>query len=396
MQSRRLAIRPFSPARVGSVYYAVFWPLVACYGPFINVYFQELGLSGTQLGILAAIFPFFAITVSPSLSSLADRRGQRLRMLRLALIGWALVLLVYPFVTAFWPIFLLVVLESSVRSPAIPIGDSVIAQTAVRHRLRYGQMRLWGSLGFAIVSILAGVVWQRVGYRPMFWAAAAIAILPLLVVGLLEEGTAVPSKSRRSMRTLFQDRGIQILIFTAFLIGIAMFATFIFDGVYVVQLGGNETHVGLLFGLSALAEVPVMRASGQIIDRLQGERTLLLAMAVTLLAMVIHAIAWSPIVLIFASVLKGVGYGLFFVVMVQLLDERAPTGWSSTAQSLFQAAFLGLAPLLTSTLSGVIYDAWGPAALFAGLTAVVAVSMGLLLAAMARGWFAPHEWASSE
>lgn len=392
MLAKRLAARPLPPGTIGAAYYLFFWSMVASYAPFLNVYFQQLGLSGAQLGILAAVFPFFAFVVSPSLSALADRRSWRRRMLQLNLVGWALVLLLYRFPTTFGAILLLVIVEAAVRSPAIPIADSMIARMATRRRLAYGRMRLWGSLGFAAVSILAGLLWQQVGYLPMF-LVAAVAVLPALaIVSSLEEETTPTSASRRSARTLARDPGLVVLYAVALLAGISLFSTFVFNGVYVIALGGTEMHVGLVFGLSALAEVPIMRSSGRLIARLKGQNVLLLALGVLTLSLLGHALAWSPAALIAASAVKGVGYGLFFVVVVQLIDERAPQGWTSTAQAVFQACFLGLAPLSTSTLSGVIYDTWGPAALFGGMTAVLFLAILLLLFALRRRWFAPVTW----
>ena len=138
-----------------------------------------------------------------------------------------------------------------------------------------------------------------------------------------------------------------------------------------------------------------MRHSGAIIRRLQGPQTLLLAMFTLAIALLGFALAWSPIVLIIAGAVKGMGFGLMFVVMVQLLNERAPEGWTSTAQSVFQAAALGLAPLLTSALSGYIYDVWGADLLFGLMTAVIGLSIILLLLALRQNWFAPHAWEMS-
>ncbi|WP_420629399.1 MFS transporter [Candidatus Leptofilum sp.] len=391
MVSNRLAWRAH-PATVGSAYYGIFWATMALYLPYFNVYLQELGFNGRQMGILAAVFPLFALVVTPNLSALADRRGWRRRLLQVSLIGWAIVLLLFRFPTSFVPMLLLVIVESAARGPALPVADGLIARMAVRHRLNFGNMRLWGSLGFATVSILSGIVWQRTGYTLMF-VAAAVMMLPTLFVGRqLEEGEIAVGNGRRSARFLAQDKGIVILIVTAFFLGMALFSTFIFSGVYITRLGGNETHIGLLFGLSALAEVPIMRYSGAIIQRLQGARALLVSISILFISLLGHALAASPIVLIGASVVKGIGYGLLFVVLVQLLDERAPKGWSSTAQSLFQAAFMGLAPLLTTTPNGIVYDVWGGGLLFGLMTAVIALSIILLLLAMRWDWFAPHNW----
>jgi len=392
MIAKRLARRTIQPATIGAAYYGFFWPMVAMYAPYFNVYLLELGFSGTQIGVLAAVFPLFALVVAPSLSALADRRGWRLRLLQISLVGWAAVLLLYPFLTGFTAFLLLVIVESAMRSPSLPIADGVIARMAARHRLNFGDMRLWGSFGFAAVSILSGIVWQQVGYRAMF-LAAAVAMLPALFLARkLEEGELAVTNGRRSILFLAQDKGLIILYVSAFLLGMAMFSTFIFGGVFISQLGGSETHIGLLFGLSALAEVPIMRRSGAIIQRLQGPQTLLLAMITLAVAMLGYALAWSPAVLIIAGTVKGVGYGLLIVVMVQLLNERAPEGWNSTAQSVFQAAFLGLAPLLTSALSGYIYDVWGADLLFGLMTAVIGLSIILLLLALRQNWFAPHNW----
>jgi PPP family 3-phenylpropionic acid transporter len=392
MIAKRLARRTIRPATIGAAYYGFFWPMVAMYAPYFNVYLLELGFSGTQIGILAAVFPLFALVVAPTLSALADRRGWRLRLLQISLMGWAAVLLLYPFPTGFAAFLLLVIVESAMRSPSLPIADGVIVRMATRHQLNYGDMRLWGSFGFAAVAIVSGIAWQQVGYRTMF-LAAAVAVLPALFMARrLEEGEIAVTNGRRSILFLAQDKGLVILYVSAFLLGMALFSTFIFGGVFVSQLGGSETHIGLLFGLSALAEVPIMRRSGAIIRRLQGPQTLLLAMFTLAVALLGYALAWSPTVLIVAGIIKGAAYGLLFVVMVQLLNERAPEGWNSTAQSVFQAAFLGLAPLLTSALSGYIYDVWGADLLFGLMTAVIGLSIVLLLLAMRQNWFAPHKW----
>ena len=380
------------PATIGAAYYGFFWPMVALYAPYFNVYLLSLGFSGTQMGILAAVFPLFALAVSPNISAMADRRGWRLKVLQISLIGWALVLLLYRFPTTFVPMMLLVVMESAVRSPSLPIADGLIARMAMRHNLNFGGMRLWGSLGFAAVSIISGLIWERTGYSLMF-VAAAIAVLPALFMARrLEEGETAVGNGRRSARFLLQDKGILILIISAFFLGMAQFSAFVFISVYMKHLGGTDAHIGLLFGLSALAEVPVMRYSGTIFQKLQGPRTLLLAMIILFFSMLGNALAWSPLMLIVINSVRGVGYGLLIVVMVQLLNERAPDGWNSTAQSMFQAAFLGLAPLLTSALNGRIYDLWGGSLLFGLMTAVIGFSIILLLLAMRRDWFAPHIW----
>jgi MFS family permease len=83
------------------------------------------------------------------------------------------------------------------------------------------------------------------------------------------------------------------------------------------------------------------------------------------------------------SILKGLGYGLWFTVTVQLVTERTPPEWASTAQSLIGVATFGLAPLVAGPLGGWIHDAISPAAVFGlGILSLVLAALVLWLAAL--------------
>lgn len=373
---------------IGSVYYLFFWGMFAVYIPFLNVYLTELGLTGIQIGVVAAVFPLMTLTVTPIASALADQRGWRRHSLRIAFVGWMIVMLLYRFPTSFLGIFVVVFFEALVRSPVVPIGDSIIARMASKHNISFGSMRLWGSLAFAMVAIGGGMVWEQVGYKPMFMVTA-VAILPCLYLTnyLPDNRAIVTNKKRRLPRQLFTDPALLTLFIGALLVGAGLYAALLFGGIYMAQLGGSKLHIGLLFGLSALIEVPIMQSSDWLIRRFHGERVLLMGYIAVALSLIIYALAWSPWTLIFAAVAKGVGYALFFVVSVRLIDSRVPEEWVSTAQSLFAACSVGLAPLLTTILSGYVYDNYGASNLFWISTAVVLIGSVILGFASYRGWF---------
>lgn len=132
--------------------------------PFTNVYFVNLGLSGREIGRLAALPPLFTLTIAPALAGLADRRGWRVRILALSLAGLGIGLVLLSFPRSFLALAPLMALMALVRSPIGPVADSLVARMSARHRLNFGGMRLWGSLGFALVAIISGALWQAVGY----------------------------------------------------------------------------------------------------------------------------------------------------------------------------------------------------------------------------------------
>jgi PPP family 3-phenylpropionic acid transporter len=379
--------RSLKPARRGSIYYLAYWAGTGIYVPFTNVYFANLGLSGSEIGLLSALLPLLTLTVAPALAGLADRRGWRVRILALSLAGMGIALILLSFPRSFLLLAPIMVLLALARSSVGPVADSLVARMAARHRLNFGAMRLWGSLGFALVAIISGALWQRVGYSYMF-ALAGLAFLPVaLCARLLEEGPVIERAARRPLREVGRDRGLIVLLAAACVVGAALGMDGAFQGIYVTHLGGGGLIVGLMFGVSAFAEFPSMRYANDIARRLGGPRTLLLSYGLLGIAYVGFALAQNPLVLLPLAMVKGFGFGLYFVSTVRLVDERTPPEWASTIQAALNAGAGGLAPLVASLLGGAIYDALGPASVFVACAGSLGVAMLIMLAAIARGVF---------
>jgi MFS family permease len=65
-----------------------------------------------------------------------------------------------------------------------------------------------------------------------------------------------------------------------------------------------------------------------------------------------------------------------------LIDERAPEAWTSTLQSLMNAATRGLAPLITNPLAGWLADSLGLPVIFIGAGIAALVATGVMLVAI--------------
>ncbi|HUS95368.1 MAG TPA: MFS transporter [Hyphomicrobiaceae bacterium] len=372
-----------SPYWRGAFFYFSLWAVIGSYMPFFNVYFAHLGLTGLEIGILSAALPLMMLLTGPALSLLADRRRWQKRILLISVGGTALLLILFIFPRTFAPLMGLVLLRAVLFSPMMPIGDGMVARMAARHRIDYGKLRLWGSLSFAVAAIGCGALWQRWGFQAMFIATSVLTLPVLWAATGLEENARVTARAASpSLRDIRRDRGLIAILAAAFLIGIAegMYGTF--SGVYMDHLGGGQVWVGALFGLSALCELPVMLYSGAIFRKLGKPVGVLLAYGLVGLAFVGYALARQPWLMLAFAMVKGMGFALYFVGNVSLMDERAPESWTSTLQSLMNAASRGLAPLLTVPLGGWLADILGLQAIFIGAGMAALLATGVLLVAV--------------
>lgn len=58
----------------GALFFLCYWGFFAVFEPFLNVRFARLGLSGLEIGLLAALYPLMSVTVAPVVSAVADRK----------------------------------------------------------------------------------------------------------------------------------------------------------------------------------------------------------------------------------------------------------------------------------------------------------------------------------
>ena len=376
-----------SPYWRASIFYFSLWGIMGAQMPFFNVYFARLGLSSLEIGILATAFPLMTLFVGPALSLLADRRRWQKRMLLISLGGTGALLIFFLFARSFVPLLILVLIRAALFSPMMSVGDGMIARMATRHRIDYGKLRLWGSLSFAAAAFVCGALWEWWGFEAMFIVTSVLTLPVLWAATGLEESTPVAvvegvQTSSPTLRDVRRDRGLITLLVAVSLVGIAegMYGTF--SGVYMDYLGGSQFLVGALFGLSALAEPLVMHYSGAIFHKLGKPVSILLAYALVGIAFLGYGLVRQPGLVLAFAMLKGAGFALYFVGNVSLIDERAPEAWTSTLQSLMNAATRGLAPLITNPLGGWLADSMGLPIVFLGSGITSLLAAGVMFGAV--------------
>ncbi len=378
-----------NPVVRGASYYFGYWGVVGFYVPFLNVHFLQIGLSGSQIAIFSTLLPLLMLTSAPFVASLADRLRARVRILAACIAITGITIYLLGVSTNYWVLLPLMLLMSIVRSPIAGIGDGLVAKMSVTHNVNFGAMRMWGSFGFASIAIISGFAWQKFGYQPMF-VAACLGFLPVAwLASRLDEEAAAPAQGPM-WGPLLRNPAMRTLLITSFLMAGSLSMSGTFEGILMESLGGGGLFIGLLLGVTGMSEIPMMRNAPRLTAWLGGEQTLMVGCLIIVLAHIAYAVAWSPVVLLMAAVLRGSGFGLSFVMIVSLVAKRAPAGLAASSQAAMSAAGWGLAPLIGIPLSGLLYDATGGAkSVF-----VVCVVMALLAAAtiaigLWRGVFTP-------
>ncbi len=370
--------RQLSPTTRGSLYYFGLSGASATFLPFINVFYADRGLSGREIGLLAAAGPMVALLAAPLLVALADRRGRQVQMMILGLAGVALTTLLLPLAQPFAVLLSVVVANGLIGSTVGSISDGTIAQMATRHQINYGKMRLWGSAGWVGMSLLGGFLWPLFGLWLMFPLASLLFVATMFAARLLGGDGSSAKVERQPLRLTSGAGRFWVVLICVVFISLGMTMARTFSAIYIARLSG-QTLVGLYAAVAAAIEIPAMLWTEPVLRRAGGPFTLALSCLLLGSAYVGLAVMPRPELLLLAALLEGVGVGLFLTATVRLVASWSPQGQVATYQGLLNAGSSGLAPLLAGLLGGAIFDTAGPQVVFVVSAGAVAIGMVVLL-----------------
>jgi MFS transporter, PPP family, 3-phenylpropionic acid transporter len=376
--------RGLRPVLRGALFYGSLFAAIGIYEPYANIYFSSLGLDGKQIGLLGALIPISQLVYGPFYSSIADRKGRRVVMLALTLFAAAAVFLLLSIPRTFAGILVVMSLAALFRGPIAGLADGLGARMAVRHELDFGRMRVAGSVGFAVFTILFGFIWNQYGYGGLFVATAVAYAVVGVAALLLDEAPAVPRGSANPWAVIRRNPALRTLLVASFLMGGAIFMAIVFTGLFMKHLGGGEHMVGLVMGIPGMIEIPLMLTSGWIMRRIGGVKMLLIGYGLIGAGMLGSGLSTTPTMLLVFSLLKGPGFALFMVGTVVMIDRYAGE-WAATIQSVNAAASFGLAPLIASPVAGLIYDGISPAAVFLTAAGLIASAMAVMVVGTVMG-----------
>jgi MFS family permease len=155
---------------------------------------------------------------------------------------------------------------------------------------------------------------------------------------------------------------------------------------YVLQMGGRETEVGLLMGIVAAAALAVRPASGWAVETLGRKKTMLVGPAAFATASAAYAFAGSIPVLLALRTLHGLGIGTFNTGAPTLVSDQAPISRRGEALGYF-----GMSQTLSQALGPAIglfiMEAWGFRWLF-GISSGMALT-SLVLCFLLKDYYVP-------
>ncbi|QUL58486.1 MFS transporter [Paenibacillus tritici] len=370
---------------------------VVLFTSFFPLYLQDVGMNKLEIGSLMSVGALVSIIANPFWGIWSDRY-QNIRRIVLVMLTGTLVLSQLVFqANTYEMIYIAILLFYFFQGPLFAQSNTMILSYIDGTRRRFSSFRLWGSLGWAFTAILAGPVIEWAGISVLSYLFAALlcaAMIALITLPKLDHSIGIAPLPFKGMRQIFYNPFFLCFVLFGILVSIPNTMNNTFVSLYITELGGSKTMIGLAVFLSSILEMGVLLLCNLILKR----RIPVLLASLTLVSALFFLRWWlmagatTPLQVAFIQVLHSITFGGFFYVGTQLTMLLVPRPYRSSGQALYTLAWSGISGILGGVLGGWLYQTLGAQTMYqsgAILTLFGAIGFGLMWLFVIRGSYRP-------
>lgn len=345
--------------RVRAIYLSLYMAF-ASWRVFYNVYLEGNNFSGTQIGIINALVQATIVFIVPVWGFFADKRGIRPTLLITVLVTAVMMFFLGDILIFKWLVFY-VLIFTVFHHPLGPLIDALAVQLSkVRpEHYNYGNLRLWGSMGWAIASTMGGYLFSRIDIKYIFPVAASFFLLSILFIRIPTRKSDTlyhPDFKPIQLSLLVKNRSLLIFILILFLYGVVCTPVNAFINLYFSELSGNNVTIGWAYTIQSLSEIPFFIIGNVLCRKFGARRVIIISMIVMVIRMFLYGLIPYVSLALILGIFQGITLSFFLVGVVDYIHKQLPDGRDATAQSLIWGLYFGMGHTAGNLLTGFLKD----------------------------------------
>lgn len=353
--------------------------------PLLSVYLEnEQGLDHTQIGLIVATIPIVTIFIQPIWGMISDITRRPRLLLFIAVLMASAMSLLYTQMDTFLTLFLGIVAIALFQSAVVPLSDSLSLHFVQQYDKEYGNIRLWGAVGFAVAVFIVGRVTDIT--QDLTWVFYAFSFGLVLSAFALsafpKKGQHVGVSFRSGFKTLVKQKTFLLFLLSNFLIFGPVLANNYYFGTFILTVGGTLSGVGIAFLLAAGSEAPFMNLSQKVINKMGVIPVMMLCALVSGARWLFYFFEPSAMLVYSTTIVQGISVGLYIPAALLFVRQTAPKDVQATAVGLYSAVGNGMGNAFFTFIGGVLLDRWnvyGMYGFFAFMTMI-----GLIIIVLVR------------
>lgn len=356
-----------------AAFYFLHYATLGIIFPLSGYFFKEHGYTGTEIGFYLAIFPFAKFAVSGVWTKYFSHINRKNLFLAVCIVVSSTSLIPLAFTDNRVLTAIIMVVFAFSRAGVIPVMDSLAV--SLEHKISYGRMRLFGSLGFIATSITAGFMIDRFGINSFIWVFMVSGLLSVIPSLFLPFDRPVFGKKSAKELKLTPELTLFFSVLMLYLTSFSFLSNFL--NIRVAEAGLSQTQAGYMWTTGVVAEIFFFYYGERVLKLLSVKRIIVFSMLPGGVRYLITGYFDSFAVLLLSSALHGFSYGTFHIGVMKYIHRCVPERLKLKAQTMYSGVGYGLGTIIGSGVSGIVYDVAGvgwvfyTAAVFCGVSALL-------------------------
>ena len=267
-----------------SRFYFSYYFFVGAFVPYWGLYLQSEHFSAADIGILMSLFQISRIFAPNFWGWLADHTGKRAQWIKLTsflgLCGFMAVFWAHGF---FWLFFVMAAL-SLFTSSTLPLAESLTLAHLATTNGHYSRIRMWGSLGFIVASVVLGFVIDASDIKSILWFLLLVQMTLFVLSYTLPDPKLVAHENDHfSIWQVIKHPNVIALLIGCSLMVTAHGVLYNFYSIYLSQHGYSKGTIGLLWAVGVVCEIGIFMLMPKIMNRYSLKTILITSLALAVL-----------------------------------------------------------------------------------------------------------------
>jgi len=332
---------------------------------YLPLYFKNLGLTTSEIGMFLALGTFAGLIGQPFWGLISDKYKTVKKIVIVVVLGSILGLVWIFQLTHIGWIFVAGSFFFLFYNAIFPLSENLTKRLADQNGVSFGSIRSWAAIGFALISLISGFLFAKIGIQYLAYPMIFIGImLFLLSLRLKDAKTGTEKMDFKKMGAFFKNPTLLLFFFVVSFITLTHRMNDSFISLYLFDIGGDETLVGWLWFIGVSSEA-IMFLTATLWFRPQKPiHYIILAGFLYMGRWIVIGFISNPFLLLIVQSLHGVCYVILFMGAIEYLYKRLPVEMQATGHMAFMIIVFGVTGIIGNFAGGFVFDTYGGSTLY--------------------------------
>ncbi len=351
------------------IMYFSYFASIAFLSSLISVYLIDIGFSGGQVGIVISVSLILSVILQMIIARINQKYNVR-KVNSIVLIVASISGILLLFTKSLIGISLAYGFSVGLFNSASP----VIERFATLSKFEYGKIRIWGTIGYAVASQIAGIIYQYMSPYLLF-VSFSISLL-ICIIGMiytvdvrLPQNKEIESSNDHLSKN---KRFIIYLLIVGIFYGITNLNTTYLPSMYKAY-GINVSIVSSVLFLTTLMELPVTFFYEKITQNRRNEDILILLFILLTVQFFTYGFIHSSLIQMIVTIMtKAVCTMTFIILNMKIIEDIVDV--KNQLNALFIVSMIkSAASILIQNIGGILIDLYSFKEMYAVLMALALV-----------------------